>query len=354
MVGDDPHPPYERPALSKGLLRGQTAKSEIGLRSADQLHSLDIDLRTGVRVLEADADARSVALSDGSTLDFDRLVLATGARALRPPFASAPGTGVMTLRTVADAQLLRDAARGRHVLVVGSGFIGCETAASLGPQAAKVTLAADEELPLQARAGAEAGRIVQGWLADAGVEFRQGLSLEGIRQEQTMTALFDSASIEADLVLLALGIERNTELASQLGLSADRRGVPVAASTATALPGVFAAGDAAFAFNASAGRHLAVEHWGDALSQGQVAGARLAGDDDAVWSQAPGFWTTIGERTLKYVGWGDGFDRVSLTRHDGRGFTARQYAGDALVGALCHEADGDYEDARSVLEGQRP
>ncbi len=89
-----------------------------------------------------------------------------------------------------------------------------------------------------------------------------------------------------------------------------------------------------------------------ALSRELVAGASLAGDEEAAWSQAPGLWTMIGERTLKYVGWGDGFDSVSLTDHQGQSFTARQFSGDELVGALCHEADEDYEHTRAVLEGR--
>jgi NADPH-dependent 2,4-dienoyl-CoA reductase/sulfur reductase-like enzyme len=118
-------------------------------------------------------------------------------------------------------------------------------------------------------------------------------------------------------------------------------------------PGILAAGDVARAFNAAAGRHLAVEHWGEALAMGEVAGRTAAGDRDAAWAQAPGFWSTIGERTLKYAAWGDGFDTARL-EEDGNGFTVWYGRGGACVGVLAHERDEDYERGRELVERGAP
>ncbi len=113
---------------------------------------------------------------------------------------------------------------------------------------------------------------------------------------------------------------------------------------------MFAAGDIALAENGTAGRRLPVEHWGEALTQGEVAGRALAGED-ARWEQAPGFWSTIGERTLKYVAWGDGHDEVRLDRGDDGSFTAWYGQDGVTVGVLTHERDDDYERGRTLVEG---
>ena len=121
----------------------------------------------------------------------------------------------------------------------------------------------------------------------------------------------------------------------------------------TSLEGVLAAGDVALAHNAAAGRPLRIEHWGDALAQGEVAGRTAAGAP-STWADVPGFWSSIGSRTLKHAAWGDGFDEVRFEPHDGRGFTAWYGAGGRLVGVLAHEADADYERGRELVAEGAP
>ena len=152
--------------------------------------------------------------------------------------------------------------------------------------------------------------------------------------------------IEADVIVMAAGVSPRSELAAQAGVEVDDGAVVVDASMRTGRDGLLAAGDVCRRINLTAGRALRVEHWGDALTQGEIAGATAAGADVG-WDSVPGFWSTIGVRTLKYAAWGDGYDQVRLERdHDGA-FTAWYGADGRIVGVLTHAADDDYEHGAS-------
>ena len=155
-------------------------------------------------------------------------------------------------------------------------------------------------------------------------------------------------------MLMAVGAAPRVELARDAGLRLDGGGVATGADMRTSDPAVLAVGDVAYAHNAAAGRPLRVEHWGEALQQGAVAGAVLAGQDRE-WSNAPGFWSTIADHTLKYVAWGDGYDTVRLDAGADGAFTAwYRDAGGACVGVLCHRRDADYERGRELVESGAP
>jgi 3-phenylpropionate/trans-cinnamate dioxygenase ferredoxin reductase component len=152
-------------------------------------------------------------------------------------------------------------------------------------------------------------------------------------------------------VVMAVGVSPRSELALQVGLELDGGAVAVDAAMRTGHDGLLAAGDVCKAENLAAGRPLRVEHWGDALTQGEIAGATAAGDE-AQWDSVPGFWSTIGRRTLKFAAWGDGYEHSRLTRHGDGAFTAWYGAGGRLVGVLAHDADDDYElGSRLIGEG---
>ena len=159
--------------------------------------------------------------------------------------------------------------------------------------------------------------------------------------------------IDADLVLFAVGVRPRAELAEAAGLELEGGRIVTDERLCTSAPGVYAAGDVALARNAAAGRRLPVEHWGEALNHGAVAGTQAAGGD-AVWDAAPGFWSTIGERTLKHVAWGDGFDEARMVVHAGGAFTVWYGSGGTTVGVLTHERDEDYERGRELVEQGRP
>ena len=160
--------------------------------------------------------------------------------------------------------------------------------------------------------------------------------------------------LEADTVLMATGIAPRVGLAEAAGLRLDGGAVATGADMRTSVPSVLAVGDVAYAHNSAAGRPLRVEHWGEALEHGAVAGSVLAGTDRE-WANAPGFWSTIAGRTLKHVAWGDGFATVRLGAGTDGGFTAWYADADGTcVGVLCHQRDEDYERGRAMVEAGEP
>ena len=326
MVSDDDRPPYERPPLTKAFLRGEAGEDDLALELPE---GLEVLFGEAVRL---DVDARVVHLADGRQLLYDGLVLATGAEPVRLPLEGADGPNVHLLRTVVHALALRERVRaGTSVAVIGTGFIGCEAAASLAMRGARVTVYGQDPVPQAAVLGKEAGARIAGWLEDLGADLRLGRPLDALP--------------DADVVLMATGVAPRVTLAAAAGLRLGEgsRAIATDGAMRTTADRVYAAGDVAEAQHPVAARPLRVEHWGEALSQGEVAGRGLAGARVA-WDNVPGFWSTIGEHTLKYSAWGDGYESARLVDHGGGAWTVWYAdAEGACVGVLCHERDQDYE-----------
>jgi NADPH-dependent 2,4-dienoyl-CoA reductase/sulfur reductase-like enzyme len=278
---------------------------------------------------------------------------------VRLPVPGADDEAVRTIRRVGDCETVAArSAAGTRVAVVGSGFIGCEAAASLARRGCEVTLLSDEELPQAGRLGTEVGERIAGWLAREGVQLRLGAAIEGFGREAGVLRVDRAVgpSLAVDMVVLGVGVRPRDELARGAGvaLGPGQRHVAVDAAMASSAPGLWAVGDIACAAHARAGRAIHVEHWGDALAQGEIAGRRLAGDGSVRWEAVPGFWSTIGDRTVKYAAWGDGHDDARLTEADGGAFTVRYLRDGRLVGVLTHGEDDDYERGRSAIaRGER-
>jgi NAD(P)H-nitrite reductase large subunit len=353
IVSAELEPPYQRPPLTKEYLRGESGRGDLAIEPPDWYRDREVELVLDCTVAELDLDAGRARSEEGREFGFGRCLLATGARPLVPKIPGADGPDVRLMRTIADSEQLRALADSR-VLVVGSGFIGCEAAASLASLGAEVKLATLEASPQVERLGPEVSERIRAWLDRHGVELVAAASLAEISAERSgaLGRFEDSRTVAADAVLLALGITRNDGLAAGAGLEVDD-GVPVDAEMRSAHPRLLAAGDVARAENAAAGRRLAVEHWGEALNQGEVAGRTLAGEE-ASWAVAPGFWTTIGARTLKYAGWGDGWDEVRFEAGAGDAFTAWYGRDGELVGVLACEGDEDYEEGKERIEERAP
>jgi 3-phenylpropionate/trans-cinnamate dioxygenase ferredoxin reductase component len=352
LVSADEHPPYNRPPLSKDFLRGESDEDGLPLEDGDFYRYYGIKLRLRTRAQALDAARQVVTLSDGGTLGYDRCVLATGATPKPLPVPGADGPRVRYLRSRRQARELRDAAAAaRSAVVIGSGFIGCEAAASLARRGVAVTLVSMEEGPQAARLGDAASRILRSWLEKEGIALRLGAKVDAL--EDGRVDLAGEPAAEGDLILVAGGVEPEASLASAAGLAVQDGRVRVDARMRSSIPTVLAAGDVALAFNAAAGRHLAVEHWGEALAMGKVAGRTAAGAE-ASWDEVPGFWSTIGDRTLKYAAWGDGFDEASLVDHGGGSFTVWYSRDGVAVGVLTRDADNDYERGQHLIEQGRP
>jgi 3-phenylpropionate/trans-cinnamate dioxygenase ferredoxin reductase component len=244
--------------------------------------------------------------------------------------------------------------KGDDVVVVGSGFIGCEVAASLRRRGHPVTLISDEPAPNVRRLGEEPAARIARWLKDDGVVLRLGAQVDAIEREgNRLHVAAGSERSAARVVVMAAGVAPRGELAAAAGAAVNDGAVVVDSAMCTTLPGLLAAGDVALARNDAAGRSLRVEHWGDALRQGAIAGETAAGRM-AGWDDVPGFWSTIGDRTLKYAAWGDGYDMSRLEPGEGGAFTAWYGREGRVVGVLAHEADERYERAQSLIAEGAP
>ena len=354
LVSADPDEPYERPPLSKAMLAGEEPAEGSPILENDSV-SAQIDLRLGTHVDTLDTDRRRVRTSDGQELAYERLILATGSQPSALPGAD-PGARVFTLRSLEHGRRLLDAVEdSRSVVVVGSGFIGCEAAASLAGRGLRTTLVTPEPAPQTARLGDWVGSRIAEWLEAVGVELRPGVQVEGVERPATVR-LEDGSFIEADLVLAAVGVTQSQAFLTESGLLIEDGHVAVDEELRTSNPHLWAAGDVARAQHAVLGRALTVEHWGDAITMGQLAGSNAAAQGpggtgtSGRWSDPPGFWSEIGEHTLKYSAWGDGFKETRVVEHPEGAFTV-WYADAAgeLVGVLTHQCDEDYERGGELL-----
>ncbi|MGZ4270860.1 MAG: NAD(P)/FAD-dependent oxidoreductase [Solirubrobacteraceae bacterium] len=348
LIGAEPHLPYQRPPLTKELLRGELEPADLPLEDEPWFAAHTVTLRRARRAVALDRRARAVRLEGGQQLAYDACVLATGSEPGRPPIDGAQDPGLHTIRTVDDALRLRAAApAGARAVVIGAGFIACEAAASLVRRGLDVVLAAPEERPQAERLGDRAGELITTLLCEAGVEVRLGAEVERI-ESRWRVWLNGGEVLPADLVVLGTGVTPRIDLAAAAGLVVDGA-VCVDSSMRSSDPAVLAVGDIAAAQHARAGRRLRVEHWGDALAHGEVAGRTLAGED-AEWTTAPGFWTTIGDHTLKYSAWGGGFDEARV-ESEGDGRLVVHYLRDGeVVGVLALGDDDAYEAGRRRLE----
>ncbi len=350
IVGDEPRMPYRRPPLTKELMRDEITEDELPLEDEEWLARERVALITG-RAVALDAEAHQVRLSGGRTLGYGRCVLATGGEPKRLPVPGSDDPAVRVMRNLDDLRELRLRLRGGvPVIVIGSGFIGCEIAASLCRRGHPVTLVSDELRPNARRLGEAAGERIAGWLTEEGVELALGTGVDAVeRRGRRLHLTAGAASLSAPLVVMAVGIAPRSELVAEaVDLDAESGAVPVDSGMRTALPDVLAAGDVCLAYNQAAGRALRVEHWGDALGQGEVAGRTAAGGTPA-WSDVPGFWSMIGGRTLKYAAWGDGHDACRVDAGAGEEFAVWYGQEDRVVGVLAFGRDDAYERGRQLI-----
>ncbi|HEY2258506.1 MAG TPA: FAD-dependent oxidoreductase [Solirubrobacteraceae bacterium] len=354
IVTDEQRMPYNRPPLTKELLRGEMSEAELPIEDETWLAEQRVSLVSG-RAVSLDPGRHAATLSGGRSLTYTSCVLATGAEPVRLPVPGADDPAVRVLRSLDHLRELerRLDASGR-VVVIGSGFIGCEIAASLRARGQDVTLISDEPAPNVARLGEGAAAEIARWLAQDGVQLRMGTEVHSIQRDgQTLHVVAGDLRASAPLVVMAAGVAPRSELAAAAGLELEQGAVVTDAGMRTTTPDVLAAGDVCLAQNTAAGRRLRVEHWGDALGQGSVAGSTAAGVR-AGWNDVPGFWSTIGSRTLKYAAWGDGYDQARMERGNDGAFTVWYGGSGRVVGVLTHQVDEDYERGRELIAEGAP
>jgi NADPH-dependent 2,4-dienoyl-CoA reductase/sulfur reductase-like enzyme len=323
MLSADHDPPCDRPNLSKDYLAGTAPEEWIPLRTDDWYRDNRIDLRLGVEVTAIDPEDCTVQFASGERLPFDRLLLATGAEPNRLSSPGFHGENVFTLRSLADARAIVGAAgSGKRAAVIGSSFIGLEAAASLRKRGVEVEVIAPENIPFERVLGAELGEFFQNLHQASGVRFHLGrvaASYDG----RTVT-LSDGAKIDADFVLVGIGVRPRIGLAEAAGLSTDN-GVLVDQYLETSASGIYAAGDIAAYPEPISGDRARIEHWTVAERQGQVAAANMLGIRTK-FDSAPFFWTEQYGVTLRYVGHATPADMVKVDGDiTGRNATVRYF-----------------------------
>jgi 3-phenylpropionate/trans-cinnamate dioxygenase ferredoxin reductase component len=310
LVGAEPDRPYERPPLSKEYLRGE-AESRPYVHDESFYAESDIDLRTSTRVQRIDPAAGELSLAGGETLQFDRLLLATGAEPRRLPLPGADLDGVLSLRTVEDSDAIRARIdRGGRLVSIGAGWVGAEVAASARQRGCEVTLLEAVALPLERVLGPELGAIYRDIHVDHGVEFLGDAQVEAIEGAEQVTSvrMADGRRIEADFVVIGVGAAPRVELAEGAGLSIDN-GIAVDAQLRTSAPNVFAAGDVAAAHHPFYDARIRVEHWSNALHQGPAA-ARSMLDHPISYDRIPYFFSDQYDVGMEYSGYATDWDEV--------------------------------------------
>jgi NADPH-dependent 2,4-dienoyl-CoA reductase/sulfur reductase-like enzyme/nitrite reductase/ring-hydroxylating ferredoxin subunit len=309
MLSADADPPSDRPNLSKDFLAGTAQDDWIPLRSPDFYSERRIDLVLDARVSSLDVHQKRVQLVSGKTYRFDALLIATGADPVRLDIPGASDSQVHYLRTFADSRaIVAKAATAKSVVVIGASFIGLEVAASLRARGIAVHIAAPDHEPLERVMGPEVGRFIRQLHERQGVVFHLGQTVQ--RVDGRTVTLSDKTTVDADFLVLGIGVRPAIGLAEQAGLAMDR-GIAVNEYLETSVAGIFAAGDVARWPDPHSGDRIRVEHWVVAERQGQVAARNILGARER-FEAVPFFWSQHYDTTINYVGHAEQWDRIEI------------------------------------------
>jgi 3-phenylpropionate/trans-cinnamate dioxygenase ferredoxin reductase subunit len=311
LIGEEPVRPYERPPLSKGYLRGEQSFDDAAVHPESFYRDNDIEWRSSTTAVALDLENRAVSLASGEAVNYDRLLLCTGAAPKRLPIPGADLDGVKMLRSVADSDALRAAfGPSTRVVVIGAGWIGSEVAASarqLGSETAMVDVVG---VPLERVLGPEVGAIYRDLHQEQGVRMHLGTGIESIEGVGSVEAvrLSDGTLLPADVVVIGVGVAPRVELAEAAGLTIDN-GILVDEHLATSRPGVYAAGDVANAWHPRYQARIRLEHWSAALNQGPAAARNMLGQA-TVYEKTPYFFSDQYDLGMEYRGWAPTWDEV--------------------------------------------
>ncbi len=354
LIGAEPQPPYERPPLSKEYLRGELSFESTLVQPSGFYDENGIETRFGVRATRVDAAERMVVLDGGERVEYDKLLIATGGQNRRLPISGLDLEGIYDLRTGADSDRIRaEIAPGRKAVVMGMGFIGSEVAASLRQSGVDVVVVDRNTVPLRRVLGEEVGRVIEEIHRDHGTSMifeDKVAAFEGAgRVERVTTAR--GRRIECDFVVVGLGTEAVTELLASTGAEIDN-GVVVDEHLWTGVEGIYAAGDVANHYHPVFERRIRVEHWHNALKQGQAAARNMLGIDEP-YHEIPWFWSDQYEHNLQYAGFHTEWDELVVRGSmDERNFMAFYRKDGRILAAVAINRGRDLRRAMQLIKIQ--
>jgi NADPH-dependent 2,4-dienoyl-CoA reductase/sulfur reductase-like enzyme/nitrite reductase/ring-hydroxylating ferredoxin subunit len=309
MVSNDAAPPVDRPNLSKDYLAGSAPEDWLPLRPQDFYTTAGIDLRLNTEVASIDTKARNVVLTEGKVVPYDRLLLATGAEPVRLAFPGSDQPHVHVLRSLADSRAIIELAKGAsRAVVIGASFIGLEAAAALRAREIEVHVVGLEQRPMERVLGPAMGDFVRALHEQHGVVFHLGDTVTALDGKRA--TLKSGGVLEADLVIVGVGVRPRLALAEQAGLALDH-GVTVNPYLETSVAGVYAAGDIARWPDPHSKRNIRVEHWVVAERQGQTAARNMLGQREA-FDAVPFFWSQHYDVPINYVGHAEEWDEIAV------------------------------------------
>jgi NADPH-dependent 2,4-dienoyl-CoA reductase/sulfur reductase-like enzyme/nitrite reductase/ring-hydroxylating ferredoxin subunit len=331
MVSADDSPPSDRPNLSKDFLAGTAKDDWIPLRGPEFYTDRKIDLVLNARVSSLDVAQQRVHVDGGKSYGFDRLLIATGAEPVHLDIPGAAASQVNYLRTFSDSKaIVAKADWAKTVVVIGASFIGLEVAASLKARKLDVHVVAPESQPLERIMGPEVGRFVRGLHEEHGVKFHLGQTVASVAGRKV--TLKDGSTIDADFLVVGVGVRPLTGIAERAGLTIDR-GIAVNEFLETSAPGIFAAGDVARWPDPHTREHIRAEHWVVAERMGQTAAKNLLGRRER-FDAVPFFWSQHYDVTINYVGHAEKWDSIKVEGDLGKQDAAVSYIKDGKTIAM--------------------
>lgn len=310
LITREDHLPYDRPNLSKDYLQGNAEPEWMPLRSEDFFAEHDIEVIRNREITHIDASRKTITFANDETLVCDALLLATGSAPRKLPFQSATQENVFLLRSHADSDAIISAAeKGKRAVVIGASFIGMEAASSLATRGCEVTIVAPDNTPFEKILGPEIGRLFQHTHEEHGIKFKLGASVSCFDGETRVTAvvLENGERLDADLVVVGIGVKPNTDFLE--GLMLHRDGGVIVDEHMCAAEGVYAAGDIACFPNPLTHERQRIEHWRTAMQQGRIAAHNMAGRKTP-YESVPFFWTRQFDVGLLYVGHAQQWDEI--------------------------------------------
>ncbi|QPZ39378.1 NAD(P)/FAD-dependent oxidoreductase [Paramicrobacterium chengjingii] len=351
LIGDEPERPYERPGLSKEVLLGTDDASSLYVHDADWYEKKSVTTRFGMAANALNLSESTVSLENGDIIGYEHVVLATGSSPRMLPLDGSDLDGVHTMRRMPDTPAIKaHFGDGKKLVIIGAGWIGLEVAAAAKLAGTDVTVLEYAPLPLQRVLGDTLAAYMYDLHTDNGVDLRTNVSVTALKGDNGRVTGVDSSAghFDADAVVIGVGAAPNTELAASAGLAVDN-GVIVDEHLRTSHPAVLAVGDIALAQNTVTGAPLRVEHWDNAMRQGQLAAQTILGSG-AVYDWQPYFFTDQFDFGMEYVGHGSSDDDVHVRGHLGSGEFIAFWSNDGRVTAAMNVNTWDVnDDLRAVI-----